>query len=128
MTELEKRREALVSAFLLKAEKAIRQVLVTEPLLAEADAIDLNVPVGLWLSANEMEKVRQSANEEISDARRASALWSLLDDISTLDDAARNDDAGYRRIARQIAEKRHAVAYHDGRFLRRVTDHTELPG
>ena len=40
----------------------------------------------------------------------AKALWQLLDDIDTVDDAARDDDASYRATARTIAKRRSECA------------------
>ena len=58
---------------------------------------------------------------EIEAARfMAAALWALLDDIDTLDDAAKGDDAAFRGNARDIQRRRFAVMsgelfdqYHD---------------
>lgn len=44
--------------------------------------------------------------DEVSMRDRAEALWGLLDDIDTLDDAARDDDAGFRNATREIIRKR----------------------
>ncbi len=41
-------------------------------------------------------------------------LWDWLDDISTLDDACKADDAAFRKMAYRIAEKRHGVVESDG--------------
>ena len=40
----------------------------------------------------------------------AAALWDLLDDIDTLDDSCRDDDAAFRARVRVIQEKREAWA------------------
>lgn len=44
----------------------------------------------------------------------AEKLWQLLDDIDTLDDACRDDDAAFRRLVRGIQQKRHELATSDG--------------
>ena len=41
-------------------------------------------------------------------------LWMLLDDIDTLDDACRGDDARFRKRAYQIQQKRHDIIGSDG--------------
>jgi hypothetical protein len=48
----------------------------------------------------------------------AEALWQLLDDISTLDDACKSNDAVFRKAVRTVAERRgdHAHSY-DGQTL-----------
>lgn len=35
---------------------------------------------------------------------KAAALWSLLDDIDTLDDAAKGDDAAYRTALSRVEQ------------------------
>jgi len=42
---------------------------------------------------------------------RAEALWQLLDDIDTLDDAVKNDDTEFRRLALEYSYKRNAILY-----------------
>lgn len=42
-------------------------------------------------------------------AEKAAALWALLDDIDTLDDMAKGNDAGYREHARRIQQKRFQI-------------------
>ena len=45
-------------------------------------------------------------------------LWDLLDDISTMDDVVKHDDAAYRAAVRRIAERRSEVAAcRDGQSL-----------
>lgn len=44
----------------------------------------------------------------------AEALWQMLDDIDTLDDACRDDDAAFRRLVRGVQQKRHELATSDG--------------
>ena len=41
-------------------------------------------------------------------------LWMLLDDIDTLDDACRGDDARFRKLAYQVQQKRHGIVSSDG--------------
>jgi hypothetical protein len=41
-------------------------------------------------------------------------LWQLLDNIDTADDVAKDNDKGYRRIARHNMAKRFAVLTSDG--------------
>ena len=36
-------------------------------------------------------------------------LWKLLDDIDTLDDACRSDDARFRSLARKMQQKRFGI-------------------
>jgi hypothetical protein len=50
-------------------------------------------------------------------------LWQLLDDISTLDDMCKGDDAAFRKNVRRIIEKRTNVGYsEDGHTLVWVRD------
>ena len=44
-------------------------------------------------------------------------LWQLLDDIDTLDDACKDDDARFRRRVYSIQQKRHALYKSDGYTL-----------
>jgi hypothetical protein len=37
-------------------------------------------------------------------------LWQIIDDIDTLSDAAKSDDAGYRRSVERMVQKRNAIA------------------
>ena len=48
---------------------------------------------------------------------RAEALWALLDDIDTLDDAVKANDVAYRKEARRIANRRHEILVSDGYAL-----------
>ena len=41
-------------------------------------------------------------------------LWSLLDDIDTMDDVAKNRDVYYRNCVREIQKKRHKILASDG--------------
>ena len=45
---------------------------------------------------------------------REEALWQLLDDIDTLDDAVGDDDAAFRALARQHVERRHDLLHSNG--------------
>lgn len=47
-------------------------------------------------------------SEEEMARRAAVALWMLLDDIDTLDDACRDNDAEFRRLARETQRLRFA--------------------
>jgi hypothetical protein len=47
------------------------------------------------------------ADPDYKDAARR--LWMLLDDIDTLDDACRADDAAFRKHAREVQRKRFGV-------------------
>lgn len=50
--------------------------------------------------------------------RAAEALWKLLDDISTLDDACRGNETVFARLALQVVEQRHEWAKsYDGQTL-----------
>lgn len=40
---------------------------------------------------------------------KAAALWALLDDIDTLDDMAKGDDAAFRELARGFQQKRFCI-------------------
>ena len=51
-------------------------------------------------------------------------LWKLLDDIDTMDDAAKNDDAAYRRAVGQIQNRRWEVGTSDGSAVRFISDGT----
>lgn len=46
---------------------------------------------------------------------RSAALWTLLDDIDTLDDSCRENDALFRERVRAVQKKRHLIATPDGR-------------
>lgn len=67
---------------------------------------------GAAIAVNKLKKER--------DLLRAAAedLWKLLDDISTLDDACREDDASFRKTAYEIAEKRNEYFGSDGYNLK----------
>lgn len=54
----------------------------------------------------------------VADAKQ---LWDLLDDISTADDACKDDDAEFRKRAYALAEKRLLFFTSDGQSLRRTT-------
>jgi hypothetical protein len=59
---------------------------------------------------------------QLDNARRfrasAEALWKLLDDISTLDDVCREDDAAFRNAVRKVQQERGQYAEsHDGHTL-----------
>lgn len=45
---------------------------------------------------------------------RARFLWDLLDDIDTLDDACKDDDAEFRSRARAVQRKRFIISESDG--------------
>jgi len=45
---------------------------------------------------------------------RAEALWQILDDIDTLDDAIKNDDTSFRKWALEYSYKRHEILSSDG--------------
>ena len=45
-------------------------------------------------------------------------LWSLLDNIDTLDDAARDNDASYRAHTRAQQKRRWEVGQSDGHLVR----------
>lgn len=48
----------------------------------------------------------------------AKALWGLLDDIDTLDDACMEDDARFRKLVRHIQHRRHEyLVSRDGQTL-----------
>lgn len=49
------------------------------------------------------------AKSHSSREQQAFQLWGLLDDIDTLDDACRANDAAFRRLAREIQRKRFTV-------------------
>lgn len=44
----------------------------------------------------------------------AGLLWQLMDDIDSMDDACRDEDAAFRRIVREKIAKRHQVMKSDG--------------
>lgn len=52
---------------------------------------------------------RAVAAARADERARRDALWTLLDDIDTADDVAKDDHAIYRRIVRDLAERRHAI-------------------
>ena len=49
-------------------------------------------------------------------------LWKLIDDIDTMDDAAKNDDAAYRRGVGQIQNLRWQVGTSDGYNVKFISD------
>lgn len=61
----------------------------------------------------------QAITKAVEEEReRAEALWGLLDNIDTLDDACRNDDGVFRRSSRRYLALRHRyLASHDGQTL-----------
>ena len=50
-----------------------------------------------------------SETHEINWERAAYDLWRMLDDIDTLDDACREDDAGFRKLAYAKQRKRFEI-------------------
>jgi hypothetical protein len=48
---------------------------------------------------------------------RAKALWQLLDDIDTADDACRGHDPAFRERTRELVKRRHAILSSDGYAL-----------
>jgi len=46
--------------------------------------------------------------------KRARFLWDLLDDIDTLDDACKDDDAMFRRSVRKLHKRRWEISTSDG--------------
>lgn len=48
---------------------------------------------------------------------RAKALWQLLDDIDTADDACRGDDKAFRERARELIKRRNNILSSDGHTL-----------
>jgi hypothetical protein len=48
---------------------------------------------------------------------RAKALWQLLDDIDTADDACREHDRAFRERTREFIKRRHAILSSDGYTL-----------
>lgn len=73
-----------------KTDKAVKDV---------QDAIHLGV---MW--QEKAEKYKQTAEQ----------LWDLLDEISTFDDACKSDDAAFRKMIYQVAERRHEIIKSDG--------------
>jgi hypothetical protein len=70
--------------------------------------------------AAEMVAREQARVDSMSDREY---LWQLLDDVSTMDDACKGDDAAFRRNVRRIIEKRSYVAVsEDGQTLVWVRD------
>jgi len=55
-----------------------------------------------------------------SDWSIAVGLWNLLDDIDTYDDACRDNDAVFRRRARERLKMRHHFLVSDGYVLKRA--------
>jgi len=41
-------------------------------------------------------------------------LWTLLDDIDTLDDACKSNNEAFRRLARETQQRRHKTLTSDG--------------
>ena len=61
------------------------------------------------LEDTERELAKHRAELGAPDENRAAALWKLLDDIDTLDDAAKSNDAEFRRRCYDIQRKRFAI-------------------
>lgn len=59
---------------------------------------------------------------------RAKALWQLLDDIDTADDACREHDHTFRERARELVKHRHTILSSDGYTLSLPTDQTAPDG
>ena len=52
----------------------------------------------------------EALTAQLAEARQqASKLWTLLDDIDTLDDACRGEDDLFRTLTRAAQQKRHAI-------------------
>ena len=49
-------------------------------------------------------------------------LWKLLDDIDTMDDAAKNNDEFYRDAVGQIQQRRWEVGTSDGYAVKFISD------
>lgn len=49
-------------------------------------------------------------------------LWKLLDDIDTMGDVAKSDDAFYRQAVEKIQNKRWEVGTSDGYTLKFISD------
>jgi hypothetical protein len=47
------------------------------------------------------------------------ALWTLLDDIDTLDDACKGDDAAFRKRCYELQQRRHGIV--DGAYVDSAT-------
>lgn len=70
---------------------------------SRADAPVITSPV----APSEIPIVKQSLTLDAAEAFRViNALWMLLDDIDTLDDAAKDDDTGFRQSCYAIQQKR----------------------
>jgi hypothetical protein len=70
----------------------------------------------------------EAAIEAIKEYQQIShALWGLLDHISTAGDAAKSDDAAFRRMVEKYLEQRSRYFQSDGYRLFRVIDGREFP-
>jgi len=68
-----------------------------------------------------LEPPSPSVPEQVSDLEIATRLWQLLDDIDTLDDSCRDNDALFRERVREIQKRRHLyLTSLDGQTLERV--------
>lgn len=77
----------------------------------------------LHYSSEKQDEARQRDQERFAVRSDREYLWQLLDDISSMDDLCKGNDAAYRKNVRRIAEKRHNVAFsEDGYTLVWVRD------
>ena len=58
---------------------------------------------------------------------RAKALWQLLDDIDTADDACREHDRTFRERVRALVKRRHGILVSDGHVLSVSKGHEAPP-
>lgn len=83
--------------------------LIAESALRE-DALKL-LQLGGQSPAEQADSWRETARQFCRNAdfwrKNTNALWMLLDEISTMDDACKSDDAAFRKVAYGIAEQRH---------------------
>ena len=63
--------------------------------------------------------------KEVSTLQKMVAdLWGLLDNIDTLDDICKGDDASFREKARLMQQRRHKVLTSDG-YILMTPDHEQ---
>lgn len=71
--------------------------------------------------------VLQTAHEsELAMQAKSVKLWALLDDIDTLDDACRGDDSLFRKLARDVQQKRFAIVSGEEWDAARIATSTDV--
>ena len=80
---------------------------MTKELLQQAEGLieDLTSE-GLWFESEAAPIVKALSDELRGEEKKIHKLWQLLDDIDTLDDAAKDSDKNFREVCYKIQQKR----------------------